>query len=242
MPPGRLTSLAVRRIGCGTPPILRAVTLAAALVVASACSDSGDSDRPTTSTAAESSATAPEGGYRLDLEATIAGETADVEGTTNLPTGTVVTVGAARSFRGEGEADSQTSSLGSTDVNVMNGGFSVELPLDDESLLVPLGPDSAGVVIDIVSPVVLVCAQVLTGKGVDGLPRQPVAEVSAALGDNGEQLARSPGASVFGENTDSPSTRLNVEVAVDSPPPLSAIEAAQGVPAAVGSVTTSCGL
>jgi hypothetical protein len=218
----------------------RARTLAVLVFVALAgigCSSGADSHSDT-GTKSSPNPTAPPGGFHLTVDGTPSSDTIAVSGKTDLPEGTAISISAARAFRAEGANSPQDAELGHASTNVHNGGFSLTLPISDEILLT--GIDLPGYAIETVSPAIALCATVRTGKDLDGQFEQADDDVRARIGDNGEALKHSPGASEFGSATDSPSTEIEMMKLVTYAPPVGAIRAQQGSQPAVGTLEDFC--
>jgi hypothetical protein len=175
-------------------------------------------------TAEPSSPTTP---YTVDLEVEVLDEaTVRVDGTTNLPDNSLITVVGSRVFRFESESDMRATNVADEEVTVSDGSFSTTLSLDESNLLIGLDLDPIGVI----SSDVDVCAEFRTGEDiVNGEQRQPDAGVVATVGTYGEALRDSPQVKVFGSATDNPANWLEVHVTVPlSSPLLSEIASGQG--------------
>ena len=154
----------------------------------------------------------PDVPFEVTLEAEGEANQINVSGITNLPDGTQVTFTAARAFRGVGLTEVQAANVGRGLTTVSDGAFGEVLTLGLGYLLLALDDPSGH--IEILDNDVTVCAQVQTGTSYDGEPRQPNADIRTVLGVHGEALSSSPQAKLFGSATPTPSTWLEVEMAV----------------------------
>lgn len=230
-------------LGQGLASVGRLAPIAVLALLSMACSETVPSGETAAPADRESvTATAPEGGFTLDIEGELDGETLTVVGSTDLPDRTEITVSAQRAFLNlDSEEDNpRAASAGMVRVTVEDGGFLARLSVNESLLLV--GIDLPGEEIAVVSDVLTVCAVVETGVDVlSGEPRQPDPDVRAVLGENGEALEGSAGTKVFGAATESPSIWLEVAIEVPADPPVSAIEADQGFTPEVRRVPGFCG-
>lgn len=216
---------------------------ATALLLAG-CGGAGDKVSPTTTAAAP---TKPNVRYTIRLSATvIAPQTVRVTGTTNLPDGTAVSVGASQAFRFERESEIRASHVAGGSATVENGAFATTLgPLDYGDILVGLEPgvgDSEFGPVAVIDDAVTVCGEVQTGKDFDGVQRQPNPDVRNAIGPDGEMLKDSPQAEVFGAATSTPSHWLEVvaRIKIGAPKLIAELANAQGTPPTASRLAGFC--
>lgn len=158
--------------------------------------------------------------YTIEVEGEAVGRAAvRVAGTTNLPDGSVISLSGSRAHHDRGEDDIRGASAARDDVTVTAGAFSGTLALDESDLLIFVGTTPVDDVIDIIDRDLTLCAEFQTGTDITSdLPRQPESVV-AIVGPNGEAIAGSPQATVFGSATDHPSYWLEaiIDVPIESP-------------------------
>ena len=147
-------------------------------------------------------------------------DTVSVNGTSNLPDGTIVTVQLSRNVTFEGE-DARSFHAGGEGVPVRAGKFRADIDLDERLMTSSVIDQSSFGPLETISDTVSVCAQVRPNK--ENETHQPE-HVQQALGDNGANLASSPQTKKFGGGY-----WLEVISSADLPSPsLGAIEAELG--------------
>jgi hypothetical protein len=183
--------------------------------------------------------------YTLTLTVDTDGDMLTVEGDTDLPDGTLVTLGASRSFTNPGGDPDDGADLRAAlptelhDTEVDGGIYAAQLDIDESDLLV--GLDLPGEEIELLASHLHACATVATGiSSLDGDHRQPDDQVREVLGDNGETLADHPDAFVFGADTDEPSHWLEISQPVEAAAPTDEVSAAQGNDPEVSDIDGFC--
>jgi hypothetical protein len=168
--------------------------------------------------------------FHLTISASLAGGQIRVTGTTNLPDGARVTVGAWRAFKQSHDAVRVANfgrSLADEDTAVVHDRrFSGAVPATENTLpSVVIRGDPGGPIVKL-DPDATVCAQFMTGRDVitNGPWAQPDAAVRAEVGNFGEYLRQSPHVQVFGSLTKHPS--LYIEASRRLPLPTAPVAAA----------------
>lgn len=151
--------------------------------------------------------------YSIEFEAAGQGASVSLTGTTNLPDGAIISIGAARAHHLAGEDDIRAVGAGDQDAIVQGGAFSATLALDESDLLIAVGTQDFEDQVDQLDRHLTVCAEFQTGVDLDGVPRQPE-NVAGVVGTFGEALATSPQLNVFGSATDHPSNWLEAKIDV----------------------------
>ncbi len=216
---GGVTLLVLLVIGALAGPRRDAPGPTATPLVAVTASPFQSSTTAPTVTATVASPASPGVVYTIDIEAEAVGRAAvRLIGTTNLPDGSVISLSGTRAHHDRGEGDIRGAPAARDDVTVTAGAFSGTLALDESVLLIFVGTTPVDDVIDIIDRDLTVCAEFQTGTDIDGLQRQPESVV-AIVGPNGEAVAGSPQAILFGSATDHPSHWLEavIDVPIESP-------------------------
>jgi hypothetical protein len=177
----------------------RAICAVLAVVVVAGCSDDNEA-APASSTTA---VTVPAVPYSLAISASVANEMVTVDGTSNLPDETQVSVRGTLAILDQ--FDSRESpgypDVGGNEATVMAGKFRVTFPLDFSDITALA--ETARLSDETSPPIfnfdedVAVCATASNGKTLQGEWMQPES-VRKVLGDFGAALRESPGAEQLG--------------------------------------------
>ena len=177
---------------------------------------------PTSATAAPGTPPPPKrpkpyhrpGSFYIDAHASVAGSDIRVDGTTNLPDGSVLTINAERAFKQTHE-DERIDFLGQNGPSVDHafvhqGQFSGEVSSVEQNLPELMRGDPGGPVATL-DPDADVCVIFYTGRdeAVNG-PWQQDSRVRTDVGNFGNYLHGSPNVGVFGSLTKSPSLYILV--------------------------------
>lgn len=168
--------------------------------------------------------------FHLTISASLVGGQIRVTGTTNLPDGSRVTIGAWRAFKQTHDAVRVANfgrKLADEDTAVVHTGrFHGALPAVEKILPTVAIPGDPGGPIAKVDSDATVCAQFTTGRDVvsNGPWAQPDPAVRAEVGSFGKYLHESPHVQVFGSLTKYPS--LYIEAVRRLPVPAGSVAAA----------------
>lgn len=185
--------------------------------------------------------------FYIDVHASRVGSDIRVDGTTNLPDGSVLTINAERAFKQTHE-DERIDFLGQNGPSadqafVHEGQFSVKVSSVEQDLPDLVRDDPGGPVATL-DPDADVCVIFYTGRdsAVNGPWRQN-SRVRADLGDFGSYLHGSPSVGVFGSLTKSPSLYILVSqrVPLDASALLSKLAAQQTLTPQLAPLPDVCG-
>jgi hypothetical protein len=164
---------------------------------------------------------APDGGYTVEVEATeTEPDVLTVQGSTNLPDGTVVEIEVWRTLQTRGGEPGHILETTPPELVVADGRFRGEVPVE-LSPRAPDGPDDEYVA---VSPDLTVCAIVNTWDPIDERNAQPES-VQDVIGANGQGLEGSDGAVLGYQDV---AWELQTLITVEQGSPAADLEAIQG--------------